>query len=97
VEWYWGENRRNLGKTHPSLSTSNNTVLRVTIFGKEYKLRISSLCSFLWPPVTSALIGPNILLSILLSEVLNLCSSLNVKDQVSLQKLQFCFHVHQAQ
>jgi hypothetical protein len=30
------------------------------IFGEEYKLRSSSLCSFLQPPVTSSLFGPNI-------------------------------------
>jgi hypothetical protein len=33
------------------------------ILGEEYKLWISSLCSFLQPPVTSSLFGPNILLS----------------------------------
>jgi hypothetical protein len=31
------------------------------IFDEEYKLRNSSLCSFLQPPVTSYLFGPNIL------------------------------------
>jgi hypothetical protein len=33
------------------------------ILGEEYKLCSSSLCSFLEPPVTSSLSGPNILLS----------------------------------
>jgi hypothetical protein len=33
------------------------------IFGKEYKLCSSSLCTFLQPPVTSSLFGLNILLS----------------------------------
>jgi hypothetical protein len=32
-----------------------------------YKLCSSSLCSFLQPPVTSSLLGPNILLSTLFS------------------------------
>jgi hypothetical protein len=32
----------------------------VIILGEEYKLWISSLCSFLQPPVTSSLFGPNI-------------------------------------
>jgi hypothetical protein len=37
---------------------------------------------FFHPPVTSSLFGPNIL-SILFANALSLCSSLNVKDQVS--------------
>jgi hypothetical protein len=48
------------------------------ILGEKYKLWISSLCSFLQSPVTSSLFGPNILLS-----TLSLCSSLNVRDQLS--------------
>jgi hypothetical protein len=48
------------------------------ILEEEYKLWSPSLCSFLQPPVTSALFGPNILLN-----TLSLCSSLNVRDQVS--------------
>jgi hypothetical protein len=48
----------------------------------EYNLCSSSLCSFLQPTVTSSLLGPHILLSILFSNTLNLCSSLNVTDQV---------------
>jgi hypothetical protein len=35
------------------------------ILGEEYKLRSSSLCSFLQPPVASSLFGPNILLNTL--------------------------------
>jgi hypothetical protein len=38
---------------------------------------------FLQPPVTSSLFGPNILLNTLFSNTLSLCSSLNVRDQVS--------------
>ena len=34
-----------------------------TILGEEYKLLSSSLCSFLHSPVTSSLLGPNILLN----------------------------------
>jgi hypothetical protein len=53
------------------------------ILGEEYKLWSSSLCSFLQPPVTSSLFGLNILLNTLFSNTLSLCSSLNVRDQVS--------------
>jgi hypothetical protein len=53
------------------------------ILGEEYKLWSSSLCSFLQPPVTSSLFGPNILLSTLFLNTLNVCSSLNVREQVS--------------
>jgi hypothetical protein len=41
------------------------------------------LCSLLHSPVASSLLGPNILLSTLFSNTLSLCSSLNVRDQVS--------------
>jgi hypothetical protein len=53
------------------------------ILGEEYKLWSSSLCSFLQSPVTSSLFGPNSLLNTLFSNTLSLCSSLNVRDQVS--------------
>jgi hypothetical protein len=43
----------------------------------------SSLCSFLQPPVTSSLFGPNIPLSTLFSNTLTLCPALDVQNQVS--------------
>jgi hypothetical protein len=43
------------------------------ILRKWYKLWSSSLWSFLQPPVTSSLFGPNILLSTLFSNTLSLC------------------------
>jgi hypothetical protein len=41
------------------------------------------MCNFLHSPVTSSLFGPNILLRTLFSNTPHLCSSLNVRDQVS--------------
>jgi hypothetical protein len=58
-------------------------LITLTILGEEYKPCSSSLSSFLQPPVTSSLVGPNILICTLFSNTLNLCSSLYVRDQVS--------------
>ena len=52
------------------------------IFGEECRLLSSLLCSFLHSPVTSSLLGPNILINTLFSNTLSLCSSLDVRDQV---------------
>jgi len=51
------------------------------IFGEQYRSLSSSLCSFLHSPVTSFLLGPNIL-NALFSNTLSLRSSLDVRDQV---------------
>jgi len=53
-----------------------------TIYGEQHRSLSSSLCSFLHSPVTSSLLGPNILLNTLFSDTLSLRSSLNVRDQV---------------
>jgi hypothetical protein len=53
------------------------------IVGEQYVSLSSSLCSFFHSPVTSSLLGLNILLNTLLSYTLILRSSLNVNDQVS--------------
>jgi len=54
-----------------------------TILGEEYRSLISSLCSFLHSPITSSLLGPNILLSTLFFNTLSQHTSLNVSDQVA--------------
>ena len=43
----------------------------------------SSLCSFLYSPVTLSIWAPNILLNTIFSNTLSLCSSLNFSNQVS--------------
>ena len=55
-----------------------------TELGEEYISLSTSLRSFLQSSVTSSLLDPNILLSTIFSNTLNLRSSLNVSDQVSL-------------
>jgi len=54
-----------------------------TIFGGEYISLSSPVCSFLHSPVTSSLLGPNILLNNLFSNILTVRSSLNMSDHVS--------------
>ena len=53
------------------------------ILDKEYRSLSSSLCSFIHSPVTSSLLGPNILLNTLFSNTLSLRSFLNASDQVA--------------
>ena len=53
-----------------------------TIFG-ECRSLSPSLGSFFYSPITSSLLGPNILLSALFSNTLSLCSSLKTSDEVS--------------
>jgi len=54
-----------------------------TILGEEYKSFSSSLCNLLHSPVTSSLLGQNILLNTMFSDTLSFLSSRNVNDQVS--------------
>ena len=53
-----------------------------TILG-EYRPLSSLLCSLLHSPVTSSLLGPNILLNTMFSNTLSFLASLNVSDQAS--------------
>ena len=53
------------------------------ILGMEYKSLSCSLCSFLRSPVTSSLLGPNILLNTLYSNTVCLRSFRNTRDHVS--------------
>ena len=51
-----------------------------TMFGEQYRSLSSSLCSFHHYPVTSSLLGPNILLNTMFSNTLSLRPSLYVSD-----------------
>jgi hypothetical protein len=51
--------------------------------GEEYRSFSSSLCNLLHVPVTSSLLGPNILLNTIFSNTHSFLSSLNISDQVS--------------
>ena len=53
------------------------------IFSEQYRSVSSSLCSFLHSPVTSSLLGPNVLLNTLFTNILSLYSFPKVRDQVS--------------
>jgi len=53
------------------------------IFRSEYRSWSSSLYSFLHLPVISSFFDPNVFLSTLISNTFSLCSSLNVRSQVS--------------
>jgi hypothetical protein len=55
----------------------------LTILGDEWKLWSSSMYNILHSPVTSSHLGPNILLRYVFLNILSLCSSFNVRDQVS--------------
>jgi hypothetical protein len=64
------------------------------IFNEDFNLS-SSLCIYLWSPITSSFFSQIILLSTSFSNILSLCSSLNVRNQVShpyrtTGKLQLC-------
>ena len=54
-----------------------------TMLGEEYRSFSSSSWCLLHSPVTSSLLGPNILLNTIFSNTLSFLSSLSVSDQVS--------------
>ena len=66
----------------PALPMSLFLITQI-IFDEKYRSLSFSLCSFLHSPVTSFFLGPNILLSTLLSNTFVLHCSLSVSDQVS--------------
>jgi hypothetical protein len=57
-------------------------LITLIIFIEAYILCSSPLCSLLQPYTTSSLLVPNIILSILFTNTLNLSSFLSVRDEV---------------
>jgi hypothetical protein len=57
--------------------------ITLEVCDEAYKLRSSSVFSLLYPNPTSSDLGPNILFSTLFSKVLNLHSSVTMRDQDS--------------
>jgi len=55
------------------------------ILDEQYRSLSSLLHSFLHSPITSFLLGPNILIKTLFSNTISLLSSFNVSDQVSVR------------
>jgi len=68
--------------TCPATHVLLNSITGI-IFGEVYKLLSSSLCRDLQHPAISTPLGPNILLSTLFWSILNLRSTLSVRDYVS--------------
>ena len=62
------------------------------VLGGEYKSFSSSLCNLLRFPITSSLLGPNILLNTVFSNTLSFLSSHNFKNQVSQVTLFIILH-----
>ena len=69
--------------THTRHMPSPSHFITRTILGEQYKSFSSSLCNLLHSPITSSLLGPNILLNTMFSNTLSFLSSLNVSDQAS--------------
>ena len=61
-----------------SLHFSLTDFITRIIFGEVQKSQSPSLCSLLYSPVNSSLLGPNTLLSTLFSNTISLRSSLNI-------------------
>jgi hypothetical protein len=69
--------------TYPAHATFRHFTILI-VFGEVCKLRNSSLCSLLQPPIIPPHFSPYIVLfSTLLSIALSLCFPLNVRDQLS--------------
>ena len=68
---------------HARQSHSSLFLITRTILGEQYRSLSSSLCNFLHSLITSSLLGPNILLSTLLSNTLTLRFFLSLSNQVS--------------
>jgi hypothetical protein len=62
-------------------------LITLTILGQQYRSFSSSLCSLLHLPLTSSLLGPNILLGNLFSGTLRLRASIYVRPRFTTGKI----------
>ena len=82
----------------PPFPSTNHLAPRYAISSiPQYKSFSSSLCNLLHSPVTSSLLGPNILLNTMFSNTFSFLSSHSVNDQVSLYIMEVICYIRKHQ
>jgi hypothetical protein len=78
----WSPNQNFVSFYHVLLEHRLLRPSRPNMSQSVYNLYSSSLCKILQPPVTASLLGPNIILTTLLSNTLHVCCFPNFRDKV---------------